>query len=41
VLRSVERVQASPHIVARLADGEIGLRQEAKPPARKPKSGHE
>ena len=41
VLRSVECVQASAHVIARLADGEIGLRQGAKPRARKPKPDHE
>ena len=41
VLRSIEHVQASAHIIARVAGGEIGLRQEAKPRTRKPKPDQE
>jgi exodeoxyribonuclease VII large subunit len=36
VLRSAEQVRASAHLIARLADGEVTLRHEAKPRKRQP-----
>ncbi|HEX7914365.1 MAG TPA: exodeoxyribonuclease VII large subunit, partial [Rudaea sp.] len=41
VLRTTAAATKSAHLVARLVDGEIDLRQEAKPRARKPKPDHE
>jgi len=41
VLRSVAVAAKSAHLIARLADGEIGLRQEAKSRTQKPKTDHE
>ncbi len=38
VLRSTEQVRSAPHLLARLADGDVPLRREAKPRARKPAS---
>ena len=39
VLRNVDAIRASAHIIARLADGDVALRHEAKPRSPKPKTG--
>jgi exodeoxyribonuclease VII large subunit len=41
VLRTAEQVRAAPHLLARLADGEVALRRAATPRTRKPKSDQE